>query len=163
MAVSHRILEGINVKILSIHMDQREFSNSIERLSTEHMDHLSSGQIRWYPFKSILLVHIIFLREQLLLFEQILMQNSSLHRRPSNYGPCLHRMDQWTGSFIARRDSTYFSNPLFNYMPVHITVKYGESQAHSSSSLKTQELRWHDSVNVASLSRFKNSGSLEGR
>ena len=30
-------------------------------------------------------------------------------------------------------------------IPVYITVKYGESQANSSSSLKTRGLQWHDS------------------
>ena len=30
-------------------------------------------------------------------------------------------------------------------MPVYITVKYGESQANSSSHLETRGLQWHDS------------------
>ena len=31
------------------------------------------------------------------------------------------------------------------FKPVYITVNYGESQANSSSSLKTRGLQWHDS------------------
>ena len=37
--------------------------------------------------------------------------------------------------------STYYSVPRFNYMSVYITVKYGESQANSSSRLVTWGLR----------------------
>ena len=48
-------------------------------------------------------------------------------------------------------------------IPVYITVEYGESQDNSLSHLKTRGLQWHDSANLVSSSRFKNSGSLEGR
>jgi hypothetical protein len=52
---------------------------------------------------------------------------------------------------------------LFKYMPVYMTVKYGDSQANSSSRLKTRGLHGQDSANVASFSKFKNLGSLEGK
>ena len=53
---------------------------------------------------------------------------------------------------------------LFNYMPVYITVKYGESQANSLSRLKTRRLHRHDLenfANVSSVSKFKKPWSLE--
>ena len=48
-------------------------------------------------------------------------------------------------------------------MPVYITVKYGEFQANSSSHLETRGLRWHDSANLASFSKFKNPRTMEGK
>ena len=48
-------------------------------------------------------------------------------------------------------------------MPVYITVKYGESQANSSSRLETRGLQWYGSAKLAGFNEFKNSGSLEGK
>ncbi len=74
-------------------------------------------------------------------------------------------------------------------MPVYITVKYGESQANSSSHLpmiyklcrfisrsnmeslkptprvtfETRGLQWHDSANLANFSKFKNPRTMEGK
>ena len=42
-------------------------------------------------------------------------------------------------------------------------VKYEESQDNSLSHLKTRGLRWHDSANLASFSKFKNPRTMEGK
>ena len=57
--------------------------------------------------------------------------------------------------------STHSSVSAINYMPVYATAKYGESQANSSSRLKTRGLHRYNSTNVASFSKFKNPESLE--
>ena len=48
-------------------------------------------------------------------------------------------------------------------MPVYITVKYGESQANSSSRLETRGLQWYDSANVTGFQWIQEPQDVGGK